>query len=160
MLRIDLNELRDQFRGKPFSALIQHHLRKQSIEQVAMGIEGEKMTLSLREAKVAEQIIDYFNGFAYDKGFWRRDCASVLEECCWLVARDLEMGEQDVKLSGREASIYFAAGLVGRVPFPHKEKHEKLFQFFQLLVLNYAFMAHESKNFRKFARIRRSFLRI
>jgi len=157
MSDIELNELLLGLRGKPFSSLIQHHFRKQSMEQIALAIEGEKATLNPLEAKVAERIIDYFNILAYTQDFWRRDCADILEECCWLAARALEAGDPDVRLADAE---YAATRLLGRFTFPDRRSHNKLFSIFQLLVLTYAYTAHEQKNFRKFAGIRRSIFRL
>jgi hypothetical protein len=149
---IDLKKMRDGFRGKPFKALIQHHVRKQDIVQIATAIEGEKMNLSPFEKKVGERLIDYFNILMLDRDFWRTDCAEVFTRYCWMANRALESGEADI---GKCEAEYAASLLLKRAHFPETKEQDKLFSSFQLLVLNYAFMAHESKNFRKHAGIKK-----
>jgi len=150
--RVDLHELSERFRGKQFRELIQHHVRKQSIREIAFAIEGIKTTLGPLESKVCEKVTDYFNILALEQNFWRSDCAEILIRFCWLADRPLERGDENVKV---DLSEYTAAVLLKTVSLPEKDKHGRLFSLFQLLVLNYAFMAHEQKKFRRFAGIRK-----
>jgi len=127
------------------------------MEQIAAGIEGAKLLLNPREAKVAEKVIDYFNIQAITREFWKRDCADVLLECYWLANNCLDQDTDEFTIQWAE----YAAGLMLKtIEPPPEERHETLFHIFQAMVLNYAFMAHETKGFRKFAGIRRSFFRV
>lgn len=122
---IDLENFKKGIKGKNFAELIKHHLKKQSQEQLSVGVLG---TVQMLEEKVQPSImefIDHWNTKAYDEKFWQEDCAKVFED----VTDD-------------------ARGLLKKLDC--KADDESLFNMFQIIVLNYAYSACDQPKMREF----------
>jgi hypothetical protein len=77
MERIDLDELRQGFRSKPFCKLVEHHLVRQKQEERIHGIMGTIASLPKEIQPLAEGFIDRWNTRAYDKAVWQKDTSLV-----------------------------------------------------------------------------------
>jgi len=130
---VDLSKLKDRFRGTRYKDLIQEHVRKTGYEKIVMAIRGHVLAFDPQEAEVSGLLIDEYNERGYERDFWRRDTAEVLEEICEKFKRLLEE---------RGCSA-----------------NEKIqFNQFQLVTLNFAQMALEQKELRRFMGIRKGVL--
>jgi hypothetical protein len=77
---IDLEGFRAGVRGRPYKALIQHHLKKQNDVQRMTGLRGTLSMFPVALHKQVESYADRWKSRAYDKAFWQRDCADVFDE--------------------------------------------------------------------------------
>lgn len=132
MKPVNLAELRDQFRGTRFYQLVQHHLRQQSQRERIHGFHGTVDLLPESTRNLVEEFIDRWNTRAYNRDFWQRDTADVFDE----IINDAR-------------SILRPLGLA--------TDDETAFNFFQIVVLNYAYSAYDQPKMREFMGIRPSF---
>lgn len=130
MQPIDMNQFRTGVKGKPYKALIQHHLKKQNDNDRNLGILGTIEMIPLEIHQALEDYIDRWNLRGYDKHFWITDCADVFDEMI-----------QDAR------AVLQYSGM--------PEEDEILFNFFQVVTLNFASMASEQPKLRKFAGIKK-----
>ena len=135
MKPINLNELKSGFRGKTYSRLVQHHIKRQNTRQLAEGIEGTKAMLprELLSPDMLNRFDDFFdrwNSRAYDASFWREDCSIVFTQIIDDAAEFLQ-----------------EAGM--------KPDDETLFNIFQIVTLAFAFAASQQPKMRKFAGIKK-----
>ena len=131
---IDLEELRTQFRGRPYALLIQHHIRRQDTQQLQFGSLGTIEFLPPMARHLAEDFIDRWNLRAYDHELWQTDCSTVFDE---------------ILADARE--ILEATGA------PTDDK--TLFNMFQIVTLSYAYSASDQPKMRKFIGIRKGLFR-
>ena len=127
---IVLSQIKERFKGTKYNELVQEHVRKTEKEQLEMAIRGCVLALSDIEQEVAEILIDRYNERGYDWSFWRRDTAEILDEIC--AAFTSLLAERSCSAEDRIQ-----------------------FNLFQLITLNFAQMATEQKDLRKFAGIRK-----
>lgn len=125
---VNLAELRAQFKGTQFCQLVQHHLRQQSQDQRIQSIQGTAALLPDAARGLVEGFIDRWNARAYDQEFCQRDTASVFDEII-----------DDAR------SILRPLGLA--------TDDEAVFNFFNIVVLSYAYSAHDQPKMRRFMRI-------
>lgn len=129
-VNIDIDEFKKGLVGKPYKSLIQYHIKKQNSQKIDNAIKGTISLLPNGMHNVAEIIIDFWNSRAQEKTFWERDCADVFDEVTW-----------------ETAAIAEKRGL--------ETNAEALFNVFQIVTLNFAFMASTQPNLRKFAGIKK-----
>jgi len=127
---VDMEEFKEQVRGKPYNSLIQYHLKRQSSRELENGIKGTIAMLPTEMLSAVEMIIDFWNLRAKDAVFFRRDCADVFEEIIW---------ETELMFSKRGIQY----------------DEESLFNVFQIITLNFASMASTQPKLRKFAGIKK-----
>lgn len=125
MKSVNLEELKEQFRGTRFSQLVQHHLNRQSQDQRSNGIRGTIDLLPERARTLVEGFIDRWNVRAYDEQFWKTDTALVFEE-----------------ITGDARSVLSSLGL--------STDDEVVFNMFNIIVLNYAYSAYDQPKMRSF----------
>ena len=65
--RINIENLKIQFKGKPFNQLIKHHLKKQNPRQIYDGLQSTIAMLPWDARSKCEYFIDRWNERAYDK---------------------------------------------------------------------------------------------
>ena len=127
---VSVRALEERLRGAPYARLVQEHMR-QGCVQVKLGIMGNIASLKQQEREAAEQLIDRYNLKGYSKSFWQSDCSVVFRGIC-----------DD-----------FAAEISRR---GHTAEDAAKFAVFQIVTMNFADMASEQKELRKFAGIRKS----
>lgn len=126
---VDLSELRQGLRGKPYRELIKLHLDRESALELET---ATQQTILMLPDEVLDQVgafIDKWNQRVFDAGFWSEDCAAVLdaittEAYVWIVPQSARLSDED------------------------------LFNIFQIVTLNYAFMAAKQANVRGLIGIR------
>lgn len=125
MRSLNLEELREQFRGTRFSQLVQHHLNRQSQDQRIDGIRGTIEMLPEHARPLVEGFIDRWNVRAYEQQFWQTDTALVFEEIM-----------QDARI------VLLSIGL--------SVDDEVAFNMFNIVVLSYAYSAYDQPKMREF----------
>ncbi|WP_165797295.1 hypothetical protein [Solimonas fluminis] len=125
---INLTELRNQFSGKRFCELIQHHLARQNQRERVAGLQGTIAILPEAVRGLSEGFIDRWNGRVYNQDFWQQDTADVFDEI-----------------------IADARRLLGPLGFATDD--EAAFNLFNIVVLNYAYSAHDQPKMREFMTI-------
>lgn len=123
--RINLSELREGFKGRPFSQLVDHHLNRQSQSQRVQAVKGTEGMLPEQARGLVEGFIDRWNLRVYDQVFWDTDTASVFDEIT-----------KDAKNVLSETGI--------------QADDEMLFNMFNIIVLSYAYSAYDQPKMRKF----------
>ena len=128
---ISIDQMIVDLSGKEFRHLVQAHMRRfRGTLPSVITASVELMTSD--EKAVAEKLIDEFNQQGYNQAFWRSDAGEVLSS----VSRDLNDAF-----------------------FPTKAEPAGIFNVFQIITGNFAWLAHEQKSLRKFAGIRLGWLR-
>ena len=127
--RINLEEVRKGFQGRPLSKLVEHHLGRQKQDKRVLGIQGTVEMLPKQAKALVEPFIDRWNNRAYEKDFWQMDTAEVFNEII-----------EDAR------SILSESG----IPFDD----ETLFNMFNIIVLTYAYSAYDQPKMRKFIGVR------
>ena len=125
MRSINLPELRAQFAGTRFCELVQHHLRRQSEHERIHGLQGTIALLPEAARDLAEEFIDRWNAHAFDRGFWQRDTSDVFD---------------DIVADAR--TILRPIGL--------ETDDEAAFNLFNIIVMSFAYSAHDQPKMRKF----------
>ena len=123
---INLKQLKEGFKGKPFNQLIEYHLSKQKnpdkLRDAAIGT-IQMLPESIHEFAI--KFIDRWNEVAYDHLFWRRDTSDVFSE----ITTDAQ-------------SILSSYGI--------STDDEILFNMFQIVVLSYAYSASDQPKMREY----------
>lgn len=124
---------------KPYRALVQHHLRKQSVERLRQAMLGELESLPQQFKPQVEEFIDRANEkLAYDKTFWKS--ATVQEAFNTIMELSTKIfSNNPIKESGALSP----------------ENHELAMGLFQILTMNFAYSAAGDKNMRKSTGIRK-----
>ena len=121
---IDFDRFRAGLRGKPFKALIQHHIKRQNAQELASGIEGTRELLPPGIADYFDDYFDYWNIKLYDDRFWRVDCLVLFANM-----------------------TNHAAEVLTQKCIPYDE--ETLFNIFQLAVLSFSYATSLQPNIDK-----------
>jgi len=129
MQKINLEEVRQGFHGKPFCKLVKHHLDRQKQDTRILGIQGTVEMLPEDARPLAEPFIDRWNARVYEKDFWQMDTATVFDEII-----------DDAKSVLSESGIQF--------------DDETLFNMFNIIVLSYAYSAYDQPKMKEFIGIR------
>lgn len=124
MRSINLKEIQVGYQGTPFYKLVKHHLSRQNQEERIQGLQGIIEILPDNAKSLVNQFIDRWNTRAYEKDFWQMDTSSVFNEIIM------------------DARSVFSAS---RIPF----NDNALFNMFNIIVLNYAYNAHDQPKMRK-----------
>jgi hypothetical protein len=123
---INLEELKVQFKGKPFNQLIEYHLRRQkNTKKLREAAVGTIAMLPQSVQSIAVDFIDKWNEKAYEESFWQRDTSDVFSEI-----------------------IEDARSLLSSFEEPADD--ETLFNMFQVVVLSYAYSASDQPTMQKF----------
>ena len=126
MKRINLEELKAQFKGKSFNQLIEYHLKRQgNTEKLREAAVGTVAILPSSLQSIAMDFIDRWNEKAYEEPLWRRDTSDVFSE----ITED-------------------ARSLLSSLDKPTDD--ETLFNMFQVIVLSYAYSASDQPAMQKF----------
>jgi hypothetical protein len=132
MGEIDLKEFLAGISGKPYNSFIEHHLRRQSDAERKEGLQWTIQQLPPWFIPSMEHLIDEWNETGRYSEFWKTDCAIVFNHIA-------EHAKNLTVITG---------GVLD---------DDDLFNIFQVVTLNFAIMASESKEVRKFAGIRKGF---
>jgi len=127
---INLSEMRAGFEGRPFSQLIEHELNRQNQDQRIKDLHGTVAMLSDKVGELVEDFIERWNLRGYDQSFWQTDAASILDEIT-----------QDAK------------NILSKKSLPIDD--EILFNFFNIIVRNYAYSAYDQPKMCEFMGIPR-----
>ncbi|PKM78549.1 MAG: hypothetical protein CVU90_02085 [Firmicutes bacterium HGW-Firmicutes-15] len=128
---IDLIELKNGFRNTMFKELIEAHLSKQPPKERANAFIGLRDTMPGALQPHIEYFIDQWNIKLYEREFFYRDTAEVFEEI-------IENAKVFMKSIGYDGPI--SDGL--------------LFDFFQLIVINFAYNFETEPKAREFVGIK------
>jgi len=126
MEKLSIEQLRSQFKGKPFYRLVEHYLKKEKRTKELKEAVLETMDLlppSARYLSVA--FIERWNERSYEKEFWQKDTSKVFSE----IVED-----------ARAALAWVDAST----------DDETLFNMFQIVALSYAYSASDQPNMREF----------
>ena len=94
---VNIQSLRSRFRGRPYSAMIAYHLRKQNDRERILELSGLLQTLPPSVVPIVETLIDeWWSLKAHDAEFWKRDCANVFDEMIADARRLVEPTDVDV----------------------------------------------------------------
>ena len=151
----------DQFlRGagsRPYSELIEHHIRQQSTARLMEAALHEGSTLPNCTPADVERFVDEINDrFGYNRAFWRdATCLQALEGIVETAIQTLPLGEP-----AEQAVVGYV--LLGRgrdeerpADAPEPAGHAVAFSLFQLATLSFAYSASTQKAQRKFMGIRK-----
>jgi hypothetical protein len=131
MKPVDLAEQRAEFSGTRFCEIVQYELRRRSQSERTQGVLWTVAALPEAARTFVEGFIDRWNTRAYDRGFWQRDTGDVFDEIiddARIVLRPLGLAADD----------------------------EAAFNFFSIVVLNYAHSAYDQPEMREFLGIARA----
>jgi hypothetical protein len=126
--RIDIEELRAGFKGKPFHLLVETHIKRgKDKANLWLSAQGTAGLLAPSVKNLTSGFIDRWNkqAIVYDPEFWQSDTSAVF-------ARIIED----------------ARSVLSSASAPTDD--ETLFYFFQIVVLNYAYCAVDQPSMRKF----------
>jgi hypothetical protein len=126
MEKLNVEQLRSQFKAKPFYRLVEHYLTKEKRtnelkEAVLATI--DLLPPSLRQLSIA--FIERWNEYSYEREFWQKDTSKVFSE---------------IIDDARAALAWFDA----------PTDDETLFNMFQMVVLSYAYSASDQPSMREF----------
>lgn len=130
LIEVDFDVLREQFTGGKYKNLVKEHISKTGLrlkDAISSCIEA----LNHDERDVAEYMIDIFNQMGAEKRFWQRDCGKIFEQiwCLFFVTMS-ERGKQG--------------------------ENKIAFNIFQLITMNFAIHASQSRELRKIMGIRKN----
>jgi hypothetical protein len=120
--------------GRPFRALVQHHLRRQDYPALVSALAGTVEMVRNEPARlqrVAEAMIDVINAWASTKVFWTTSVGDVASQVFIESAYLASLGDSGIECSD-----------------------EYLFNILQIAVLNFAQRSHEDRSFRRLAGLR------
>lgn len=125
MLRpINLREMEQGFRGRAYSTLVEHHVKRTSSEDILISINGTKSLLSADARPVVEQMVAHtVDALSSNPQYFQSDCGGVFQATVESARREL-----------REAGV--------------PADDETVFNVFHLITLNFAFMASVSPSSR------------
>lgn len=127
--------------NKPYRELIQHHLRKQSAEEIQKAVLGESSLLPEELQTIIMDYIDMTNElFSYNKSFWSTaNCRQAFEQIIQVAIDFLPIKERIPTLQSAFK----------------RENQELAFQLFQIPTLSFAYSASTQRTQRKFIGIRK-----
>lgn len=77
--KMNLKELKQQFRGRKFGELVLHHVKRRDSQFLLQALRGTMQELSSKiPVSEFEILIDLIFFKAYDEAFWRQDCGDAL----------------------------------------------------------------------------------
>ncbi len=120
-----LEKLKKQFTGRKFGELVLHHVKSQTYEKVVKALSGTLNELSIDQRQEMMLLIDSVNAYAYDENFWAKDCGEQFESIINLL-RD-------------------RFNVIGSNP-----TNDDIFNGFNIIVLNFAYGAHQQKQMKDF----------
>ncbi len=126
--RIDIEEMRAGFKGKPFHLLVEAHIKRgKSKINLSVTLLATRELIPPSAINLTSGFIDHWNKSAivYDPEFWQSDTSAVF-------ARIIED----------------ARSVLSSASAPTDD--ETLFNFFQIVVLNYAYNAVDQPSMREF----------
>lgn len=126
---VNLEQLEQQFRGAPYSRLVQHHLRRLD-KKLEGALTACVQAFSGKEGQVAERLVDEYNGEGSEADFWSRDSADLFLEICQRFSDGMESHGIAATDSAKS-------------------------NMFQVITMSFALMARDQKAFRRFAGIKK-----
>jgi hypothetical protein len=125
--RIDIEELRAAYKGKPFYSLVEAHINSKSKTNIWLSLQGLVGFLALPVKNVANGFVERWINpvIVYDPGFWQSDTSDVFDRII-----------EDAR------SVLSSANA--------RTDDETLFYFFLIVVLNYAYSALDQPGMREF----------
>ena len=130
LIEVDFDQLKKQFSRAKYISLVKEHISKTGLslkDAISNCIEA----LNDDERNVAEHMIDIFNHMGAETHFWQRDCGKIFEQGWYMFF---------VTMSER--------GMQG--------ENKIAFNIFQLITLNFAIHANQSKELRTIMGIRKN----
>lgn len=129
--------------SKKYRDLIQHHIKKNSTQQIMLGASGTvEMLPEIAQVHVMEFIDAVNSRIGYDQNFWKHgDVKTAFGFIIQEAIKILDIG--DWLKSERDAY--------------KPENHELVFNLFQIATLNFAYSASQDKKQRKFMGIKKGF---
>jgi hypothetical protein len=126
---------------KPYRALVQYHMKRQSMKQLTEAMFGEVENLPEAFTPYVEKYIDVINeNLVYDKKFWEE--ATVHDAF-----------KEIIKISIVSFPIDNAISSPGDEMLP--QNHELAMGLFQIPTMNFAYSASNDKQMRKFLGIKK-----
>jgi len=122
---MDLEALQKQFRGSRFGNLILHHRRENDLQTTIAAVQGVTEQLPPTARPLVESWIDEMCPNSRSEQFWQQDC-----------------GEAFARITTAAAAKLRAAGV--------EPTTDDLFNMFQIIVLNFAYVAHRSNRSKAF----------
>jgi len=127
--------------GKPYRELVQHHMKRQSIEQLQKAVSGEVEMLPETFIPFVEEYIDIINNdLGYNKEFWETSTVGEAFNIIIKIAIEAFPIANPIKKSGDEMT---------------KNNHELAMGLFQIPTMNFAYGASGDKKMRKFIGIKK-----
>lgn len=121
---LNLSSLREQFRGRRFGELVLLQWKSLDLKTIVKAMQGTLEMCPLRSIE-AEQWLDDIGANGRDPSFWRQDCGDALQN-----------------ISDRARHKLAECGVCA--------SDERLFNLFQIAVLNFAYGAHKYPQSRAF----------
>ena len=140
-----LSDFLENSKDKNYRDLIQHHIKKQSTEQLRKASMGEVGFLpeSIDNESVIN-FIDHCNFIAMAPSFWKENtCKTAFDEIILEAIHNLE---------GLPNKFKKVENFLSK-----EDNHELAFGIFQLITLSYAYSASKNRNVRKQMGIRKGF---
>ncbi len=125
MQRINLEEVRQGFQGKPFSKLIEYHLQRQKQNARIRDLQGTIQLLPEEARPLVESFIDRWNERLCERDFLQTEASHVFDQIV-----------DDARNVLVESGIQF--------------NDETLFDMFNIIVLNCAYSAYDQPKTREF----------
>ena len=124
MEAINLDEIRTQYKGKPFYRVVEQHLDRKDQDKRIYELQGTIAMLPGKLRILTEDFIHHWNHRAFDKNFWKTDSSDVFKE----IITDAE-------------DVIVEAGL--------QSDDKTLFKMFNIIVLSYAQRAYNQPEMKK-----------
>jgi hypothetical protein len=123
-----LAEFLDSAADKPYRQLVEHHIRRQSTEQIVAGLQGEVELLPAALRPYVETFIDVVNDdIGYDRAFWASaSCGEAAEAISHAAAQVIPAAElsEAFESTRREGPptfrSAFSRSLPSTSPTPHR----------------------------------------
>lgn len=140
-----LTEFLDVAGAKPYRQLVEHHIRRQSTDQISAGLRGEIELLPTSLQAYVETFIDVVNArIGYDRIFWSGASCREAAEAISDIASQVIPTEN--LLSAFESTL-------------REGRADLSFGIFQIATLNFAYSASFQPKQRKFMGIRKGLFR-
>jgi len=136
-----LTEFMSGAASQHYRDLVQHHLRKQSTEQLITGLMGTVELLPDKAQRHAMEFTDaVIDRIGYDQHFWRH--ADVKTAFGYVIQEAIK-------------TLDISEWMSAEVDAYQDENHELAFNLFQIATLNFAYSASMDRKQRKFMGIRK-----
>jgi len=138
-----LSELLGNAGDRPYKELVEYHVKKTPIERIMLAISGTASLLPDECNKLLIEFIDAANEkLGYDQHFWKfSDIKTAFGKIIQLAISSLPL--QAAISCEADAYLY--------------NNHELAFNLFQVITLNFAYSAIQSRDMRKFIGIKKGF---